>query len=96
MEKRQVTVTPKIISQDTLYPKVANFVFVTTSNDVFYIDFCFVEPHSLIKKDKEKDEGRELEGFIVSRIAMSIIELNELKNKIEFILHEIRKGEEKK
>lgn len=81
-------------SEPTAHPKATNYTSVDVAQGIAYVDFGFIEPGLLGAIAKTAKDGqaapKELEGHLVTRVAMGVDVLARLHQQIQQVLVSMR------
>jgi len=87
-------------SESSAHPRATNYTNVGVAQGIAYLDFGFIEPTLLAAIAKTAKDGqaapKELEGALVTRVAMSVDVLARLHQQIQQVLVGVRDARQKK
>lgn len=87
-------------SESAANPRATNYTNLSVAQGVAYLDFGFIEPTLLAAIAKTAKDGqtasKELDGTLVSRMAMSVDVLTKLHQQIQQVLVSMRDARQAK
>jgi hypothetical protein len=81
-------------SDTSAHPRAANYTNIAMAQGIAYLDFGFIEPAFLAAVAKTAKDGQAapkgLDGHFVTRVAMDVVTLTRLHQKIQQVLVALR------
>jgi hypothetical protein len=102
-ETKDTTITLNVRlkpSESSAHPRTTNYTNVGVVQGIAYVDFGFIEPMLLAAIAKTAKDGqaapKELDGTLVTRVAMSVDVLARLHQQIQQVLVGLRNARQPK